>query len=54
VNVTMIFTSVKDASYTVTRPGTVFCAVRHDVLTQVLMNITPCRLVKGHGHFGGT
>ena len=26
---------VKDASYTVTRPGMVFCSVRHDVLTQV-------------------
>jgi hypothetical protein len=27
--------SVKDASYTVTRPGMVFYSVRHDVLTQV-------------------
>jgi hypothetical protein len=29
--------SVKDASYTVTRPGTVSYSVRHDILTQVLM-----------------
>jgi len=28
--------SVKDASYKVTRPGTVFYSVGHDVLTQVL------------------
>ena len=26
----------KDASYTVTQPGTVFYSVRHDVLAQVL------------------
>jgi hypothetical protein len=45
--------SIKDTSYTVTRPGTVFCAVRHDVLAQVLMQITPC-LLKGYGRFGGT
>jgi len=44
--------SVKDASYTVTRPGMVFYSVSYDVLTQVLMAITPCRLVKGYGRFG--
>ena len=42
--------SIKD---TVTRPGMVFHAMRHDVLTQVLMQITPCRLT-GYGRFGGT
>jgi len=26
----------KDASYTVTRPGMVFCSVIHDILAQVL------------------
>jgi len=36
VNAAVILRSVKDASYTVTRPGTVFYFVRHDVLTQVL------------------
>jgi len=46
--------SVKEASYTVTRPGTVFYSVRHDVLTQVLMKITPCRPAEGYGRFGGT
>ena len=39
--------SVKDASYTVTWPGTVFCFVRHDVLTQVL-KIMPGGLMKGN------
>jgi len=32
----------------------VFCSVRNDVLTQVVVKITPCRQVKGYGHFGGT
>jgi len=32
----------------------VFCFVRNDVLTQVVVKITPYRLVKGYGHFGGT
>jgi len=45
--------SVKDAPYTVTWRGTVFYSVRHDVLTEVLMKIMPCRLVKGYGRFGG-
>ena len=40
--------------YTPTRPGMVFCSVRNDVLTQVVVKIAPCRLVKGYGHFGGT
>jgi len=31
----------------------VFCSVRNDVLTQVVVKIAPCRLVKGYGHFGG-
>ena len=44
---------VKDASYTLTRPGTVFYSVRHDVLTQVMMKIASCRLVRGYGSFGG-
>jgi len=54
VNMALIHTSVKDVSYTVTQPSTVFCSAKHDVLTQVLMKITPCRLVKGYGCFGGT
>ena len=31
----MIFTSVEHASYTATRPDTVFYSVRHNVLTDV-------------------
>jgi hypothetical protein len=40
--------------YTVTGHDTVFYSVRHNVLTQVLMKITPCQMVKCYGHFGGT
>ena len=40
--------SIKDASYTVTRPDMVFYSLRHNVLTQVL-KITPCRMVKRYG-----
>jgi len=54
VNAVMIFTSIKDALHAVTRPGTVSYSVRRDVLTQVLMKITPCRLVRGYGRYGGT
>jgi hypothetical protein len=46
--------SIKDSSHTATRPGTVFYSERHAVLTQVLMKIMSCRLVKGYGCFGGT
>ena len=35
MNAAVILRSVNDASYTVTRLGTVFYSVRHDVLTQV-------------------
>jgi len=28
--------------------------LRHEVVTQVLMKITCCQLVKGYGRFGGT
>jgi len=45
--------SIKEASHTVTRSGKVFYSVRHDVLTKVLMKITPCRLVKGYGRSDG-
>jgi len=45
--------SVKDASYTVNWPDTVFYSVRHDVLIQML-KITPCRLLKAYRRFGGT
>ena len=31
----------------------IFNSIRHNVLTQVL-KITPCRMVKGYGLFGGT
>jgi len=31
----------------------VFYSARNDVLTQVLMNITPYRLVKGYERFSG-
>jgi len=33
--------------------GKDFYSVRHDVLTQVVMKITPCRLVRGYGRFSG-
>jgi len=32
----------------------VFCSVRNDVCTEVVVKITPCRLVKGYGRFGRT
>jgi hypothetical protein len=33
--------------------NSVFYSVKHDILTQVF-RITPCRLVKSYGRFGGT
>jgi hypothetical protein len=48
-----LYRSVKDPSHTVTQPSTVFYSVRYYVLTQVLMKIMHCRLVKEYGCFRG-
>ena len=45
---------IRKRRVTLTRPGMVFCSVRNDVCTEVVVKITPCRLVKGYGRFGRT